>query len=196
MSQMVDINPGKKYNSVAKSDSEDYLTDEMSSVNPRMAAEFNQRMADVIPHSVAAEQRLELNEESERLKVIAGLMYALRKAGTHLAWAEFQQKLAKHRKKQAEAIAALETVFDYVDKRKAEGRDFKATDGVKGYYTAIDAKVSAALQEEALTDAMVGTFSILITQFSEALRILRAAFYKSKEMESIGSLSSNATEKI
>lgn len=139
--------------------------------------EIKLRMEELQAIAILAENPQDFHDEHQRIQLFSRLSYGLRKAGEALAKAAYLQKMAKVKKKEAEAIAALDDFYDYIDSQKALGKEIKNTDSNRTYFTQQSKKVLQASEYEAMMDAWVEAIATIKYELTQGISTLRAMAY-------------------
>src|SRR5690348_478865 len=113
---------------------------ESEMLNLREAKMHNKRMVELERYLVLVENPQDVTQFTAP-KLLAQLSYGFRKSGEYLALAQYAYKRARAERKQAEAVAALDNIRDYVLQQKNKGVDVKITDAVRSHYIQIDPEV-------------------------------------------------------
>ena len=156
-------------------------------VNKEVANQLNDRLTELNKYLILAENPSDFNNELKRIQLFGNLSYGLRKAGEGLALTLYLQKMAKGRRKSAEANAYLNNFGRYLIDQKELGFDVKATDKTKEHYVALDRNVLDANEYEAMMDAYEAHFSTIRNEFTQAISTLRAMCYGMKDSQNISS---------
>jgi len=121
--------------------------------------------------------------------LLAQLSYGFRKSGEYYALAIREWKNAKNSRKQAEAIASLDGIKDYVFKQKQQGNDVKVTDSVRTAYVQIDPDVKRANELESLYEAMMEQLSTIKMEFLMAISSTKAIAFGRRDSDMISGVS-------
>lgn len=159
------------------------LSLEMEAIDPEFTKLYNERVDILRSYLVLAENPADLQDENFRRTVFAKLSYGLRKAGDYLGWALYHQRMAYAKRKQAEAVAALDQFGGWLEGRKAAGVEAKATVDVRAHYVNIDPGTIAAAAREALMDAAVQQLSTMKSEFTMAITTIRALMYGGRDSD-------------
>lgn len=136
------------------------------------SSELENRMSELKEYVSYAENPHDYLDERHRIKLFNKLSYGLRKSGEGLARALYMQRVAKIRRKEAEAIAFLDDFSEY-----AQQNDIKATDKARENYVLKSKRVIDAAEAEACMDAWVEIFATTKQEFSMAIATLRALVF-------------------
>ena len=153
------------------------LTAEMEDVDPEFSKLYNERVDVLRSYLVLAENPADLQDDNYRRTIFSKLSYGMRKSGDYLGWARYHQRMAYARRKQAEAIAALDEFGKYLARGKAAGNDVKATVDIRAHYVNIDPGVMSASAKEAYMDAIVEQLSTMKMEFMMAISTIKAMAY-------------------
>jgi hypothetical protein len=165
------------------------LSSEMEAVDPEFSALYNERVDILRSYLMLAENPIDLQDENYRRTIFAKLSYGMRKAGEYLGQAKYHQRMAYARRKQAEAIAALDEFGKYLAQGKADGKDIKPTVDIRAHYVNIDPGVMAASAKEAYIDAIIEQLSTMKMEFMMAISTIKAVAYGIKDSDYMSSAS-------
>jgi len=167
----------------SKADSDLPLPKEFYGSDTALMNDYESKVATLREYIVVAENPEDLRDEHQRRVVFSKLSYGLRKSGEFLGWALRQSRMAEVRRKEAEAIAAMDEFPDFVERRKAEGKDIKGTDAVMKYYVNTSPGVIKASETEALWMAIVQQISTMKAEFMMAISTIKAMAYGVKDSD-------------
>jgi hypothetical protein len=154
---------------------------------------FYKKVEELAPYVGIAENPYDYQDEIFRLKLFGQLSFAMRKASEALAWAYVQQKMAYARRKEAEAVAAMDDFPQYIVDQSDQGRTIKATDATREAFVKMSPRVMRAHQKEAFVDAIVEQLNVLKYGFSEGSKTLRAMCYGQKDSNNLSSMNNTGT---
>lgn len=127
--------------------------------------------------------------------LLAQLSYGFRKSGEYCALALKEWRNAKYARKQAESIAALEGIKDYVFKQKQAGNDVKVTDSLRTSYVQIDPDVKRSNELEGLYEAMYEQLSTIKMEFLMAISTTKAIAFGRRDYDTLSGASAAANDK-
>lgn len=155
---------------------------------PELYKIFNSKIAELSNYVGLTENPYDFQDETYRLKLFGQLSYAMRKSSEALAWAFVQQKMAYARRREAEAIAALDDFPQYISEQSDLGVTIKATDATRESFVKRSPRVINAHLREGTVDAMAEQLAVLKVAFSEGSKTLRSMVYGQKDSNNLSSL--------
>lgn len=164
-----------------------FVADIKRCMNEEIALQFKGRVIELRKYAAVLENHHNIVDEHQRPIIFSQLSYGYRRASESLSWALKMQKNAKIRVKQAEAIAAHDKFYDFVESRKGTDRKVSVTEASKKWYTQMDEGVIKAKMVEAVTDAMVEQFSSLKFEFIQGQSTLKNMYYGNRDASNMNS---------
>ena len=131
-----------------------------------------------------------LQSDEMAMKIVGILSFGIRKTGELLSEAVYKWKLAKRDRKKAEGEAAISGFHEYINSKKKDGMEIKATDTVRSHYVNINEDVLKAAEREAFYEAVVSQLETYKMEFTMAASGVNAMI-KSKRGDNL--ISSLAT---
>jgi len=160
---------------------------------PELYKIFNSKIEELAQYVGLAESPFDFLDEIQRYKLFGNLSYAMRRSSELLSWCFVQQKMAYARRRQMEAISALDDFPQYIVDQSDLGNTIKATDATRESFVKKSERVINAHLREGFCDAMTEQALTLKMEFSESSKTLRSMVYGQKDSNNLSSLNGTGT---